>query len=184
RCHTVDYRCDIFSLGCILYELITGAQPFRKPSTAQTLAAIIEDDPLPLGEANPKTPAPLRWVIERCLAKDSEERYGSTLDLPRDLKNIRDHLSDASTSGPRPPSTAPHSRSRLVMRAALAVGGLIVGALLGILLKPGPVVSYTSLHTLTFSGNDYAPSVSPDGHTVAFVSGRDGMFRIWLKQIE
>ena len=180
---SVDYRSDIFSLGCLLYEMITGKEPFRKASTAQTLAAIIEDDPEPPGEVNPKTPAPLRWAIERCLAKDAEERYGSTLDLARDLKSIRDHLSDTSTSGAVTPVIV-HNRTKWVIPIALTIAGLLVGALLGIWLKPEPVVSYTSAHTLTFSGTDYAPSVSPDGHTVAFVSGRDGTFRIWLKQID
>src|SRR5678816_990373 len=69
RGEPVDYRADVFSLGSILYEMVTGKQPFKRDSTAQTLAAIIEDDPQPLVEANAKTPTPLRWVIERCLAK-------------------------------------------------------------------------------------------------------------------
>jgi eukaryotic-like serine/threonine-protein kinase len=180
----VDYHSDIFSLGCILYELITGTQPFRRGSTAQTLAAIIEDDPQSLVEANPKTPTPLRWVVERCMAKDADERYSSTLDLARDLKSIRDHLSDTSTSGATPQPTLRTKRSNWIMPAVFAVSGIILGGLLGMWLKPEPFVPTPSVHTITFSGNDFEPSVSPDGHTVAFVSGRDGTFRIWLKQID
>src|SRR5215467_4600172 len=98
----LDYRTDIFSFGSMLYEMVTGKPPFKAASSAQTLAAIIEDDPPPIGEANPKTPAPLRWVIERCMAKDPDDRYSSTRDLARDLKSIGQHLSDATSSGALP----------------------------------------------------------------------------------
>ena len=180
----LDYRTDIFSLGLILYEMVTGKQPFRRGSTAQTLAAIIEDDPQPLAEANPKAPMPLRWVIERCLAKDPDERYSSTLDLARDLKSIRDHLSDTSSSGPSLPPALRTKHATWLMPALIAVSGMILGGLMVTWFKPEPLLSVPSVHTLTFSGNDFSPSVSPDGHTVAFASGRDGTFRIWLKQIE
>src|SRR5262249_21998242 len=61
----VDYRSDQFSLGLTLYELITGRQGFRADSAAQTLAAILEDDPEPIAKLNPRAPAPLRWIVER-----------------------------------------------------------------------------------------------------------------------
>src|SRR5215469_6540728 len=98
----LDYRSDIFSFGSILYEMVAGKPPFKAASSAQTMAAIIEDEPTPIAEANPKAPAPLRWVIERCMAKDPDDRYSSTRDLARDLRSIGQHLSDASTSGGLP----------------------------------------------------------------------------------
>jgi serine/threonine protein kinase len=184
RGEPVDYRADVFSLGSILYEMVTGKQAFRRASTAQTLAAIIEDDPQPVAEVNTKTPTPFRWVIERCLAKDPGERYSSTIDLARDLKNIRDHLSETTTSGTAPQSVLRRKSSKWLIPAGLATMGMILGAILALWLKPQPVLSASSVHPITFSGNDFAPSVSPDGHTVAFVSGRDSTFRIWLKRIE
>ena len=178
----LDYRSDIFSLGLILYELVTGTAPFRRDSTAQTLAAIIEDELPPLTDANCKAPMPLRWVIERCLAKDPEERYSSTLDLARDLKNIRDHLSDTAISG----STSPVVRakpSKWIIPAMFAIAGLVLGAILMAVLRPEATISIPSVRPITFSGNDFSPSVSPDGRTIAFVSAREGVFQIWLKQI-
>ena len=94
----VDFRSDIFSLGSVLYEMVTGKRPFKGDSSAQTLAAIIEEDPEPVSEGNPKTPVPLRWIIERCLAKDPDERYASTRDLASDLHSVRDHLSESGVT--------------------------------------------------------------------------------------
>jgi eukaryotic-like serine/threonine-protein kinase len=180
----IDYRSDIFSFGSILYEMVTGKQPFKGASTAQTLTSIIEDDPQSIAEASPKTPTPLRWVIERCLAKDPDDRYSSTRDLARDLQSIRDHLSDATTSGPMPPAALTSQRPKWLIPAALALSGIMLGGALVAWLRPEPAVFSPTLRPLTFSGNDFSPSLSPDGRTVAFVSGRDGAYRIWLKQLE
>ena len=180
----IDYRSDIFSFGSILYEMAAGKQPFKGPSSAQTLSAIIEDDPPPLAEANPKTPTPLRWIIERCLAKDPDDRYISTRDLARDLQSIRDHLSDTTTSAQIPQASVAPQRPRWLAPVLLTLSGAILGAALTAWLLPHPKAESVTLHTLTFSGNDLQPSVSPDGRTVAFVSDRDGKPRIWLKQLE
>ncbi len=179
----IDYRSDIFSFGSMLYEMVTGKPPFKGASSAQTLAAIIEDEPTPLAESNPKTPAPLRWLIERCMAKDREDRYSSTRDLAQDLKSIRDHLSDATSSGAMPHAPAAQ-RPKWLIPASLGLGGLVLGAILMAWLRPEQAVTPPTLRPLTFSGNDFSPSISPDGRTVAFVSGRDGKYRIWLKQLE
>ena len=90
---TTDARGDQFSFGLILYEMATGKTAFQRPSAAETMTAIIREDAEPL----PATvPAPIRWVIERCLAKDPAERYDSTQDLYRELRHARDHLSDTT----------------------------------------------------------------------------------------
>src|SRR6266498_1207970 len=94
----LDFRTDQFSLGSVLYELVTGRRPFQGKTGPETLAAIIREEPKPIGELAPATPTPLRWIIERCLAKDPEERYNSTKDLARDLSSLRDHISEI-TSG-------------------------------------------------------------------------------------
>jgi serine/threonine-protein kinase len=99
RGRPVDFRSDQFTLGAILYEMATGRQAFRRETPAQTIAAIIEDPPEPIGSFNPSLPTPLRWVIDRCLAKDPAERYVSTLDLARELRSLREHLPEVASSG-------------------------------------------------------------------------------------
>ena len=94
----VDFHSDQFSLGAILYEMAAGKRAFAGASTVETLAAIIRDEPRALASVNPKAPAPLRWIVDRCLAKDPEERYGSTRDLARDLQGLGEHLAVAQES--------------------------------------------------------------------------------------
>jgi serine/threonine protein kinase/Tol biopolymer transport system component len=121
----LDFRSDQFSFGSVLYEMATGKRAFSGRTKPETLAAIIREEPEPIASLNPKVPPPLRWIIERCLAKDARERYASTEDLARDLTSVRDHLSEASFSGailaaPPPPGT-------LGMRAAVvALSGLVI----------------------------------------------------------
>jgi Tol biopolymer transport system component len=70
------------------------------------------------------------------------------------------------------------------MTGAWVAAGAFLGGVLTAILLPRPVAQSVTLRTLTFSGTDFAPSVSPDGHTLAFISQRDGTSRIWLKQLE
>ena len=123
----LDFRSDQFSLGSILYEMAAGRRAFERPTPAQTLSAIIEAEPEPLPELAPKTPTNLVWIVERCLAKDPEDRYGSTKDLARDLAAMRDHSSGISVSGVAPPAARRLRLSRADARcSALAVAGRTV----------------------------------------------------------
>ncbi len=96
----VDFRSDQFSLGAILYEMATGRRAFQKKTAVETLSAIIREDPEPIAGVNPAAPAPLRWIVERCLAKEPEDRYASTRDLARDLKQTQERLSDPTGEAP------------------------------------------------------------------------------------
>ncbi len=91
----LDFRSDQFSFGALLYEMVTGKRPFQRPSDAATLVAIVRDDPESVLSLSPRAPAPLCWVIERCLAKDPKERYAATHDLARDLATIQGRVDEA-----------------------------------------------------------------------------------------
>src|ERR1700682_3113486 len=107
----VDFRSDKFALGSILYEMATGKRAFQHDTGAETLTAIIKDEPEPVAQLNPRAPAPFRWIVERCLAKDPEERYASTRDLARDLRSVREHMTEAISSGGTAQVEAPPRRS-------------------------------------------------------------------------
>ncbi len=98
----LDFRSDQFSFGSVLYEMVTGKPSFQRRTHAETLAAILRDDPEPVASLNPQAPAPLCWIIERCLAKNPKQRYASSRDLARDLATIGDRLSEAPARHPPP----------------------------------------------------------------------------------
>ena len=89
-----DFRSDQFSFGSMLYELATGVTPFERPTAWETLAAILHEEPAALGGRCPDAPMPLRWTVDRCLAKDPLGRYASTRDLHHDLVTMRERLFD------------------------------------------------------------------------------------------
>jgi serine/threonine-protein kinase len=125
----VDFRSDQFTLGAILYELATGRQAFRRETPVQTIVSIIEDAPEPLLARNPGLPAPLRWLIERCLAKDPAERYASTLDLARELRGLREHIAEVGGSGSSPGPTRSPIAARARRPAGIALLTLLVAGL-------------------------------------------------------
>ncbi|HTR02971.1 MAG TPA: protein kinase [Thermoanaerobaculia bacterium] len=134
----LDFRSDQFAFGAMLYEMLTGRRAFARPSAPETMTAIIREEPEPLATAAPDSPVPLRWVIERCLAKDREERYAATKDLARDLARLREGLTEGSLSGAVLPVAA--ARPSVKRRLAAAAGAaLAAGALLGVFLfRRGP----------------------------------------------
>jgi predicted ATPase/serine/threonine protein kinase len=90
----LDFRSDQFSLGLVLYEMVTGKRAFQRSTAAETLVAVLREPAEPIARQNRDAPAPLCWVIERCLAKEPEKRYVSTRDLARELAAIRDRFSE------------------------------------------------------------------------------------------
>jgi len=129
--HHAVPQSDQFSLGAIVYELATGQRAFARPTSVQTLSAILESEPTPLQELNPTFPASARWIVERCLAKRADSRYASTADLAHDLRDVRDHFSEVTsgmrTSAIRKWVASPRVRRRglVAATAALAVFGLL-----------------------------------------------------------
>ncbi len=122
----LDFRSDQFSFGAILYEMIAGRRAFARPSAPETMTAIIREEPEPLSKAAPASPVPLRWIVERCLAKEREERYGSTKDLAYDLARLRDGVTDGSLSGSG--TALPAAKRTSGVGLILGLAGLAVGA--------------------------------------------------------
>lgn len=118
----------------------------------ESLVATSREDPEPLRSKRPDVPPPLAWTVERCLAKDPNERYASTSDLARDLANLRDHLSEIARIAPEGAAPAVASTRRwpwltwALLAAALVVG--VGGTLL--VLKSVPAPTLPSYRPLTF----------------------------------
>jgi Tol biopolymer transport system component len=166
----LDFRSDQFSLGSILYELSTGEKAFARKTPAETMAAIIREEPEPVGKLRPDLPLPVRWMLERCLAKDREERYASTRDLARDLASVRDHISEVSSGAEALLEATARPRRRVPL---LAVGSIvaILAALAGWLgrgLRSGPPAP-AEFTRLTFrEGLIGNARFAPDGRTIVY----------------
>ena len=184
-------QSDQFSLGLVLYELAAHRPAFKRQSAAETMTAIIREDPEPLPAA---TPAPLRWVIDRLLAKDPADRYDSTRDLYRELKQIRDRLSDATNvAGPaaaRLPRRWLGARSAASLATAALVGVLLGGAAIAMWMASRPTPE-TSADLSGFSFRPIAtepvqerePSWAPDGKSIAYLAAVNGVDHVFTRGV-
>ena len=128
RGEQADARSDIFSLGCILYEILTGRRAFREKTTAETLAAILRDHPAELLESGRTIPSGVNGVVMRCLAKSPEERFQSARDLAFAL---RENLG-ASAISPLPASVT--TESALPRRQGIWIAATLLAASAGAIL--------------------------------------------------
>jgi hypothetical protein len=170
----VDFRSDQFSFGSILYEMATGRRAFQKKTAVETLTAILNEEPEPIAALAPQTPAPVRWIVARCLAKEPRQRYSSTDDLARDLSSLREHLSEASLG------IAAIERPRAGLRpwlGALAAIALLVAGAVAQHWWAGRDLPLTvpTFKQLTFRhGNVGLARFTHDGRTVAYAAVWDG----------
>jgi Tol biopolymer transport system component len=177
-----DFRTDQFSLGLVMYEMATGVQAFRAETREKTLSAIIGDEPRPIAELNPRVPAGLRWVIERCLAKDPRERYGSTLDLAHDLHALSDRLADI-TPATQSARARPRRRALTGWSAVPLVVGLGAGIWLTALALPPIDFAYQYIPIATASSFQGAPAWSPDDKHLAYVAEVNGLMQVFTREI-
>ena len=136
---TADARSDQFALGAILYEMLTGRRAFRRETSVQTLASILDDEPAHVSTLRPDTPPSVAQIVGRCLAKRPDDRYLSTRVLARELREELDALvmeSRSSHSGRHLPARRRGWLPIAALLAALAVAS--VGALVWSRRDPAP----------------------------------------------
>jgi hypothetical protein len=169
----VDERSDIFSLGAVLYEMLSRAHPFTEASTAETIAAILTRDPERLSELVPQE---VRRIVFKCLEKDRDRRYQTARDLAIDLDAALRDLSAArvpasTSSGPSRPANVGVSRVTWVA-ASVVVAIIAYMVTRAILDRPGPPASAADYVQVTnFADAAAAPAFSRDGTMVAFLRG-------------
>src|SRR5262245_4627384 len=187
-----DARSDIWSLGVVIYEMVTGVRPFDGDSSASVIGAILKDTPAPLTERQPLVPSALDNAVARCLARDPDERWQSVADLRATLQWLATVPSGA-TSIQRPTRARTSTRllmlvaSLLIFAAGLAAGWRYLGSApplaplvqfdvlppIDAALSPAPVASAPQI------------AVSPDGRQIAYVAAkRHGLSQIYLRSID
>lgn len=172
----VDARSDLFSVGAVIYEMVSGRRAFTGDTTALVFEAILNRDPVSLGRLNPDCPAALEQVVTKALEKDREIRYQSAAELRVDLKRVKRD----SESGVRVPLTPPtERRSRTIpwIIAVVATLALIGAAFLYLRPRKSEPVSSGEWTALThFSDSVVQPAISRDGRLLAYVRGQDIFF--------
>ena len=193
RARDLDGRTDIFSFGSALYEMATGALPFRGESSAMICEAIVNRAPVPAIRLNPDIPADLERIIDKALEKDRNLRYQHAADMRTDLERLkRDSstgrfavpsvLPEESSSSGRPSSTVAPTKqhARLGIYAALLLLLLVaagIGAYFALHRSPPKAPVSTQWEQLTFFTDSVVyPALSPDGRMLAFIRGDDPFF--------
>jgi eukaryotic-like serine/threonine-protein kinase len=181
RAAPVDHRSDIFSLGVVVYEMLTGRRPFHGESTIETMHAILTDDPPEIGSADRPLPPALAQLVHHCLEKNPEERFQSARDLSFALQALSGSNSSVSSWTAAQAVAAADAPARKGVRfgwwalAAAVVAGIAVGALAAGLRQNSPagvdLASYRFMPLVTEPGVNQLVAWSPDGRSIAYASG-------------
>jgi serine/threonine protein kinase len=176
----VDARSDIFSFGSVLHEMVTGKRAFQKNSTVSTLAAIIHEDPEPLGA---EVPREISRIITRCLRKDPDRRFQLMKDLKVELTDLREE-SDSGKLQSISENERKHSWHWL-WAAGPAVALLLSVMLVWQYREASPPGNLKPVVLTSYPGAEGDVSFSPDGSKVAFTwNGEKGdNYDIYIKQI-
>ncbi|HZB24524.1 MAG TPA: protein kinase, partial [Vicinamibacterales bacterium] len=172
----VDHRTDLFSLGVVLYEMLSGVRPFLRGSAAETMTAVIRDDVPELSAA--AAPAALTRILRHALDKNPADRFQSARDLLFDLEGLTD-------SGPVPPRRRPFVRRHLPAFLTAGTIALLVGAAFIAGRRtavPPQRGGITGIHRLTdFTGLEEFPAIAPDSKAVAFTARVNGFRQIFVR---
>jgi Tol biopolymer transport system component len=183
-----DARSDIFALGAVLYEMVSGKRPFSGKSQISLASSILESDPAPLSGLKPNTPPAFEHVVTTCLQKNPDERYQSATDIKLELQWI---AADRSAPAVATATPALAKKKERIGWAAAVVGAIVLGAAAAILFyHPAQplrsiraVIDPPEKTTLNLTGDSAGPPVlSPDGASIAFAAtAADGKTALWVR---
>jgi serine/threonine protein kinase len=179
----VDHRTDIFSFGVILYEMLTRKRAFQKPTSAETMAATLNEDPQGVSQIVPNLPPALHRVVHRCLEKNPEQRFQSASDLAFALEALSDSTGSAA-------AVAPLKTRRIPILAAAALLLLVAAATITarLWLRPSAKTTNSSAWVQITNLPDSAsqPTLSPDERMLTFIRGTStfaGPGQIYVKML-
>ena len=193
RGEAVDHRSDLFSFGLILFEMLRGERAFQKATMAETMTAILHDEPPELSETNAKIAPQLEKIVRRCLEKKPERRFQSTSDLGFALEALSTQSSSGKhrTDAMQAPNTLTTTkrggwRNRIAWIAA-GLLALIVAFAFGVVSVRRPALE-TEPMRFSITPPERAkffdwPTISPDGRTLVYVSEVEGKTQLWVRPL-
>ena len=199
RGEKADHRSDIFSFGAILHEMVSGRRAFHRETMAETMTAILREEPEELSASNPNINPALQRIVNRCLEKKPERRFQSAYDLGFALESLSAPTTSSGSNLTAPSSVAISTISDSSWRSRIpwiAVGllalALVVFAALYFLTRSssneGSAVRLSFLPPPELSFNDISPDsavISPDGKKVAFTAvASDGKWMLYVRDLD
>jgi Tol biopolymer transport system component len=201
RGQPADHRCDIFSFGAVLYEMLSGKRAFAGGSAADTMSAILREDPPELTTSEPSLSPALDRIVRRCLEKDPQHRFHSAHDLAFALESVTGIGMSGALARPseipaaavpagkrRPPLVRTGAAALLVLALGAAAtwfaGYRLVRSRAGRRAGAGAVAGATFQPLTTQSGVELFPTISPDGKTFVYVGYSSGNADLYLQRVD
>jgi len=188
RGRPTDHRSDIFSFGAILYEMLSGRRAFRGESTADTISAILREDPPDLSGTNPTINPALERVVNHCLEKNPEERFHSARDLAFAVDAVSGTAGASTSAATLLRSLPPPKRKTRELLAWSAAGFFLIAAMvLAWFYFRRPPAIEPSISFVVAMPRDAvevsSPVISPDGRTLAFVVTGRGQRLLYVRPL-
>jgi eukaryotic-like serine/threonine-protein kinase len=179
-----DARCDLWALGCVLYEMATGKRPFTGATQASLISSIMKDQPRPISELLQLSPPGLDRLVRACLEKDPEERIQTAREVRMHLRWITEGGSQAGV--PAPVSARRRSRERMawIFGGVAAAAAVVLAVTQFALRAPAPQPMRFEVATPSTIQTQDSPRISPDGRTLAYsATDSSGTVRIWIRPL-
>jgi hypothetical protein len=186
RGEAVDPRTDLFALGVVAYEMLSGVHPFRRDTAFETLQAVLTVEPPDLAQSSPPLPSTVAAIVMRLLAKASDARFQSAVDLGWALQQAGT-FDRARDSAPTPsPSGVPRARAGAWVGAVAIAAAATVGAWWALRSPPAGSVALTQFALELPEGLvlDSAPAVAPDGRKIAFAARDPAGSRLFVRAFD
>ena len=190
----VDHRTDLWSIGVVLYELLTGVNPFKKQNRQATFQAILSEEPPPASSFNPEISEELDRILVKALEKDADLSYQTASDLRADLKRVKREV-DSSPSWSKSGSFSMQKRKEARVRRLIPISvfSLLVLTLIGfgvwfffLRTATANAVDWskaTNIQLTDTKGTEFFPALSPDGKLFVYTSDAGGNFDIYIQRV-